>query len=329
MAVVGDLPSSSDELRGQQVLVGARRVRTAGPGRTARMRAGTFFKLSGPQILQADRPRAAFRLKPAAVERVVSAVVIALVSATLLAGWLARGQLDRWVNPEQGFGYVLGIVGGSMMLVLLGYPIRKRLRGPRRTMGSVGFWFRFHMLLGLLGPMAILYHARFTFGSFNSAMALAAMIVVAGSGLVGRFLYSRVHRGYSDRKLELRGLKQDMDGLLGDLSAANAPREVLQDFEHSAVRAGGAFASSMRAVVGLGLQSRLAERRLARMLPPPTTPGGQAARQTLAGFFVAVRRSAEFAFYDRLLRLWHLLHLPLFVVLVAAAILHIVAVHMY
>ena len=43
----------------------------------------------------------------------------------------------------------------------------------------------------------------------------------------------------------------------------------------------------------------------------------------------ACARAAEFAFYDRLLRLWHLLHLPLFVVLVAAAILHIVAVHMY
>ena len=45
--------------------------------------------------------------------------------------------------------------------------------------------------------------------------------------------------------------------------------------------------------------------------------------------FEAVRRAAEFAFYDRLLRLWHLLHLPLFFVLVAAAILHVIAVNMY
>ena len=256
-------------------------------------------------------------------------MVITAVSAALAAGWLNREQLDRWINPELGFGYALGIVGGTMMLILLGYPLRKRLRGPRATIGSVGFWFRFHMLLGLLGPLAILYHARFTFGSFNSAMALTAMIVVAGSGLIGRFLYSRVHRGYSDRKLELRGLKQDMDGLLGDLAAASPPRDVLQGFEDSAVRAGAAFATSMRAVVEIGLRSRLAEWRLARMLPPATSQDGQSARQTLASFFVAVRRSAEFAFYDRLLRLWHLLHLPLFVVLVAAAVLHVIAVHMY
>ena len=52
-------------------------------------------------------------------------------------------------------------------------------------------------------------------------------------------------------------------------------------------------------------------------------------RALLDDYFEAVRRAAEFAFYDRLLRLWHLLHLPLFIVLVAATILHIVAVHMY
>jgi hypothetical protein len=46
-------------------------------------------------------------------------------------------------------------------------------------------------------------------------------------------------------------------------------------------------------------------------------------------FFAAVRRAGEYAFYDRMLRLWHILHLPLFFILIATAILHIVAVHMY
>jgi hypothetical protein len=52
-------------------------------------------------------------------------------------------------------------------------------------------------------------------------------------------------------------------------------------------------------------------------------------RELMDDFFKSVRRAAEFAFYDRLLRLWHLMHLPLFFLLVAAALLHIVAVHMY
>lgn len=252
--------------------------------------------------------------------------MVLIVAAAAGWGWINRGHLP--FDPEHGLGYALGIAGGTMMLVLLGYPLRKRARPTSRAPGTVGFWFRFHMLLGLLGPLAILYHSRFTWGALNSAMAMSAMLVVACSGLVGRFFYSRVHRGYSGRKLELRALKQEMGSLLEQLAAAgladNAVLERIQPFEDRAVRAGGAFWSSAAAVIGLGFETRLAQRRLLTDLP-----GHAELRSLVGGFFEAVRRTAEYAFYDRLLRLWHLLHLPLFILLVAAAVLHIVAVHMY
>ncbi len=253
------------------------------------------------------------------------------VVAAIVFGWLHRD--DGWIDPEHGLGYALGIIGGSMMLVLLAYPVRKRTRVRTRAVGSVGFWFRFHMLLGLVGPLAILYHSRFSWGALNSAVALGSMIVVASSGLAGRFLYSRVHRGYSDRKLELRALKQEMDGLLGELEAHGLPQatilERLQPFEDRAVAAGSTFWSSASAVIGLGIETRRAERRFLRALPGSSKGATVASQTAITTYFEAVRRSAEFAFYDRLLRLWHLLHMPLFVLLVAAAILHIVAVHMY
>lgn len=270
------------------------------------------------------------RLTAGGLERAVSLTVIIAVSAAIAWGWIYRDDLP--FDPEHGLGYALGIIGGTMMIVLLGYPLRKRARPATRAPGSVGFWFRFHMLLGLLGPLAILYHSRFSWGALNSAVALGAMIVVASSGLIGRFFYSRVHRGYSGRKLELRALKQEMDGLLTQLEAGGMPKGAIlaqiQPFEDRAVQAGRAFWSSAVAVIVLGVQSRLAQRRLIAGLPP----GGQRThvlRDLLDEFFEAVRRGAEFAFYDRLLRLWHLLHLPLFVLLVATAVLHIVAVHMY
>ena len=43
----------------------------------------------------------------------------------------------------------------------------------------------------------------------------------------------------------------------------------------------------------------------------------------------AVRRTAAFVLYERLFALWHVLHLPLFVLLVLAAITHVIAVHLY
>jgi len=271
------------------------------------------------------------RLSAGTLERVLSTIVLASVVAALVLGWLHRR--DGWVDPEYGLGYALGIIGASMMLLLLAYPLRKRARKALRPAGSVGFWFRFHMFLGLIGPLAVLYHSRFTFGSLNSAMALGAMIVVATSGLVGRFLYSRVHRGYSDRKLELRTLKQEMDGLLEILVQGGVSHEEigrrLQPFEDLAVRAGGDFWSSAGAVLGLSVRTRAAERRLLKSLSRLGDHRAGELSRTAAHFFQASRRAAEFAFYDRLLRLWHLLHLPLFILLVVAVILHVIAVHMY
>jgi hypothetical protein len=269
-------------------------------------------------------------LRPAQVEKVVSALIFAAVVLALALGWYGRDS--GLVDPEHGLGYWLGIIGGSMMLLLLAYPVRKRVKPRSKTMGSVGFWFRFHMLLGVIGPTAVLYHSRFSFGSLNGSMALGAMIIVASSGLIGRFFYSRVYRGYSDRKLELRGLKQEMDAMLAELGGpGHAQRAVispLADYEQHALKAGSSFWSSAMAVVGLGLRSRIAERRLRRELGK-ATGDTRALDAKLSHFFVAGRRAAEFAFYQRSLHLWHLFHLPLVFLLGASVVLHIVAVHMY
>ena len=265
------------------------------------------------------------------IERILSAFVLTVVIAALVFGYLSRH--DTSINPHHGIGYGLGIIGGVLMLVLLGYPIRKQIRGNNHAMGSVGVWFRFHMLLGLFGPLAILYHARFSWGALNSAFALGAMIVVACSGLVGRFFYSRVHRGYSVRKLEIRELKQEMEAMLHDLEVRGVDcatvEQVLHPFEARAVAAGANFWSSAAAVVSLGYATRLAERQMVRTLPALHDEHGQDLHDLITTYFEVVRRAAEFAFYDRLLRLWHLLHLPLFILLVLAAVLHVVAVHMY
>ncbi len=285
---------------------------------------------------------AATKLLPSAAQKesLVSLLVGALICGLLAYGWIHRA--DPQINPEQGIGYKLGILGGGMMLLLLIYPFRKRIR-MLSAIGSVGFWFRFHMLLGLLGPVAILYHARFSWGALNSAVALGAMLVVSGSGLIGRYFYSRIHRGYSGRKLEVRALLSEMHDFLDGLAALGHDgalvRARLEPFEQRTVAAGADFWTSARSILSIGLGTRLVERQLYRDIME-----GDAGRANVAALSVhgrerlvsyaheyldAVRRAAEFAFYDRMFRLWHLLHLPLFLILVVTAIIHIIAVHMY
>ncbi len=291
-------------------------------------------------IADMDQNGAKSLLTPARLETMSSAFVGLAVAALLAYGWLHRS--DRWINPEQGIGYWLGIIGGSLMLLLLVYPFRKRIRFLS-VLGSVGFWFRFHMILGLIGPVAILYHARFSWGALNSAVALGAMLIVSGSGLIGRYFYSRIHRGYSGRKLEVRALLKDMHDLLDNLAdqgdTGTLVRARLEPFEQRTVAAGAGFWKSAWSVVSLGLGTRQALHQLKKELSAqsPMTPirsgddkqRGKRLISLAAEYFDAVRHAAEFAFYDRMFRLWHLFHLPLFIILVVTAIIHIVAVHMY
>jgi len=49
----------------------------------------------------------------------------------------------------------------------------------------------------------------------------------------------------------------------------------------------------------------------------------------LRTYFETIRRVAGLGFYERLFAMWHILHLPLFVMLVLTGLIHVLAVHMY
>src|SRR5205814_2919423 len=68
-------------------------------------------------------------------------------------------------------------------------------------------WFRFHMVLGIGGPLCILYHCNFSTGATNSNVALFSMLTVAGSGIIGRYIYAHIHNGLYGRKLEFGELR--------------------------------------------------------------------------------------------------------------------------
>ena len=105
-----------------------------------------------------------------------------------LLGWFL--PLNNYLTPQSGAGYWMGIVGASMMLLLLTYSLRNRYRFLDWS-PTLNRWFDAHMFLGLYGPLLILYHCKYHLGAFNSNMALWSMIIVSLSGVVGRFLYKR------------------------------------------------------------------------------------------------------------------------------------------
>ncbi|HWX68059.1 MAG TPA: hypothetical protein VNY25_00005, partial [Steroidobacteraceae bacterium] len=83
------------------------------------------------------RPAAIERSRPLSWNRLGFTALIVV----LYLGWSM--PTERYITPTRGFGYALGIVGGSLMLVLLLYSARKHFRWLR-FLGPTPAWFRFH-----------------------------------------------------------------------------------------------------------------------------------------------------------------------------------------
>ena len=267
-----------------------------------------------------------------------------LVTIALGLGWVLREQ--ELVSAADGLGYWLGIVGSLMMLLLLLYPMRKRLQSLR-FIGSTAGWFRLHMILGLLGPLLVLYHSNFQIGSFNSQVALLCMLLVAGSGVIGRHLYAGIHQGLYGQKSNLAELNRSLaESLQGNSGLAALMPKLAQRLANVAAEFQG---DNISGSIGIGDSIRWSFRRhmlqlsllrsarlelraraactpaIAHDLPRLRT----ASTRFIRRFMGHATKIARFTLYERLFSLWHVLHLPLFFMLIISALVHVLAVHMY
>jgi hypothetical protein len=269
--------------------------------------------------------------------------LVALI-VVLYLGW--RIPTERYITPTRGLGYALGIIGGCLMLVLLLYSARKHFAWLR-FLGPTPAWFRFHMVLGIVGPLCILFHANFHTGAANSNVALFSMLTVAGSGFIGRYLYAHVHHGLYGSKLELGELQAGAAGL------RDMPRSVsflpdliarLETAEQRVLRAGpklsllGLIRPLFVAIAGFHARWRLhayirRELRVAARRSAVIAAEARRLRQSARAYvdrrLAATRRVAQFEGYERLFSLWHALHIPLIFMLIIAAIVHVIAVNVY
>jgi hypothetical protein len=256
-----------------------------------------------------------------------------------IAGWLVARSAGHAAGSSLTYG--LGVVGGSMMLVLLLYPLRKRVPLLQR-LGALKHWFRLHMVCGICGPSFIVLHSGFHVGSLNALVALSCMILVATSGLVGRFLYRRIHHGLYGRRATQREAEE---ALARDMAALSPQVRDVPAVKAEIERFGGVAAHHPRGVlrrafhfVALGSQRRQARRRVrnaiaARIAGHAHDAGARARLNRLAASadetLLALQRTAQFAVYERMFALWHVLHVPFVYMLVISAVVHVIAVHAY
>lgn len=256
-------------------------------------------------------------------------------------GWL--------IEPGEGLGYYFGYVGGVMMLLMLLYPIRKHA-GWARNLGPLRYWFMLHMVFGIAGPTLVLFHSTFHVKSLNAGVALYSMLLVALSGIVGRFIYKRIHQGLYGRKSNLDDLQKAVDlnqrstdRVSAVVLSATGINEKLKQFRDKAFELDLGIATRFWRFITFDWRryrlTRYSRRELKRALMHLAKAQGWEKREHLQHlqdalmyvkrYLASVQVAAQFLAYERLFRLWHILHTPFVWLLGISGIVHVIAVNMY
>lgn len=296
------------------------------------MRSEAIFSADGAVVPGARRLEGLW----SAVVRLALRVAVLVL---LLAAW--QVGLDAPYTPGSDFGYALGVSGGCLMLALLLYPLRKRIR-RLSVAGPVRHWFRFHMVAGVLAPTMILFHSTFRVGSFNAAIALTSMLLVMASGLVGRFLYRHIHHGLFGSRATLDELRQDMERQIAAaqpvLARLPAVGTEAREFFALAAHEPKSLSEAVARLLSLGWRRHTTMRRVRRAIAACAGAGNAdpamratlgSLTQTISNMLGAAQRTAQFSTHERLFSLWHMVHVPFLWMLLITAIVHVVAVHAY
>lgn len=265
---------------------------------------------------------------------------------TVIVLWAYQWRATTGFRAEEGLGYVFGLASVGCICALLLYPLRKRIRWLQ-ALGPVATWFQLHMCLGVMAATLAVLHSNFALGSSNSRFAFGAVLLVAGSGLVGRFLYRKARINLSSHRAEIKALRHRLKSSRPKTSSRLAFLPLLQErldrFDAKTLAVGRDAWESMRARMSLhrriarehGALMRFAARQIRREARANRTLQRHqlhlhhALEAYLNAHLLQVEKLARLLFWERLFRLWHLVHLPVFALLVVSVTLHVAVVHLY
>jgi hypothetical protein len=263
-------------------------------------------------------------------------VSIALVLAIGLYGWdyyildLAHRPFSSkhaLLKPSGRVGLRLGMLGFAVFCLVYLYPLRKHWRWLSRK-GKTRNWLDYHVLLGLMGPLIISFHASFKFNGL-AGIAYWVMAALVISGIIGRYFYAQVPRTLEAAEVSLRELKAISDdfkqqllesGLLSSPAALNifylpSPEQV----DRMSV------VVALAQMVKLDLLRPVQAWRLRRMLstshvnPAELKKIVKTARQQAA----ISKKILFLSRARRVLHLWHVVHRPFSYTFAILVIIHV------
>jgi hypothetical protein len=229
-------------------------------------------------------------------------------------------------------GQTAGFLAFGLFAFLWLYPIRKRCRWLSFT-GSTARWLDVHIVAGILVPLVGALHASWRFTGLIG-LGYLAMVLVAASGAVGRYLYVRIPRARDGLALTREEIAAERRGLLGEIVAATGFSSVLivALLRPTPDPVNGGVLRSLGRMIADDFKRRQSVRALLRewRAAAPANPPSAAELKRVTRLARREMAIAQQVFLldatNALFRYWHVAHMPFAVSAFLAVLVHVVVV---
>ncbi len=220
------------------------------------------------------------------------------------------------IQAGRPLSLALGWSGFGIMLVTNFYIFRKRI-GLMKNWGKLPGWLDFHIFCGMLGPAFIVFHTGFKVRGLVS-ISFWSMVIVATSGVIGRYLYVQILKKRSD----LQNEAAESEGAIRERLSKDADTAM----SSALIFVGAGNATHSQVTLAVLFKSLIGDFKLAiGSLPPLGIAAPKGTRLLLAKYAVKKRQILFFDFYQKLLGYWHSFHLPFAFFMYLVAVIHIAA----
>lgn len=236
-------------------------------------------------------------------------------------------EQDALLKPTGLIGHGLGVIGAALMIVgVFGYMARKRLKFLSR-LGVLKYWLEFHIFLCTLGPIMVLFHTSFKFGGIV-AVSFWSMVAVVISGIIGRVIYLQIPRTIEGREMSLNELNKMEAEFWAGFSEGNEAisaglQKVNDALKMQSYREDGNYI--MRMINRLNFERSLIT-ALRKELKSKGFKGKnyRKAIKILKSKIILNRRISWLSTMQKLMRYWHVAHLPFALIMLVIMLVHIV-----
>jgi hypothetical protein len=267
----------------------------------------------------------------------VVAILLAAITVAGLPYYLAstplrvRSPLHPWLRPSGYVGQTAGILAVLIFVFLWLYPLRKKVRWLAWT-GAVGRWLDVHVTAALLMPLLVGVHAGWRFDGIIG-LGFVAILVVWASGIVGRYLYTRIPRTRSGAEMDLAQVGAERRALLTEICAVTGLTPATVE-TRLAIRSKSGPSSGLAGAFADLVRNDLARWRAVRRFRASLIAGGTGYDPVaLRRVSRLARREAALAEQVRMLeathrifRFWHVAHRPVALTALLAVTIHLAVV---